>query len=276
MFKKKTINVKRNEFVAIKSKQNVMARKLSEIESSLVLLAKVNFNLQKRDLQIILMVLFGAGIILGVLLKNTYIAVMLCIALPVIFLEWLNIKKDNIANYIDSQVIKYAELIKNSYMTTNNLKASIEGNIRRFEEPLKSIFTDFLEEVDIYNYPMDEALGRMNQKIESKSLKEFTEQLALCDKDRRFINSLQATVRYLSDKRLFMQKWDFIKKDIMQKYVTMLVICNGMTLFMIFGFTDISALFLGSSFSKPIIALNILIQILVTLKTMRTINNVKV
>lgn len=274
--KPKTVSLKRNEFVSVKRKQNFITRKIEEMQDCLALLAKINFNLSMREVQIIGVILMAAGFVVGILLKNIYVAVMLMITFPVLGWEYLIIKKGSVENFIDSQVIKYAELIKNSYMTTNNIMDSIRNNMRRFDEPIKSVFSEFVDEVDIYNYSVKDAFGRMNQKLQSTSLKEFTDQLIYCDNDRRFINSLEVTVQHLNDKREFMQKWEFTKKDIMNKYTFMVILVNGMTLFMLLGYGDISAVFLGSYWSKPLIAVYILIQIVVTIMVLRSVNNLKI
>lgn len=259
----KTVSIKRSEFVSVKKKQNLLTRKMEEMQDCLALLAKINFNLSIREVQIIGVILSAAGVLVGLLLHNVYVAVMLMITFPILGWEYLIIKKGSVENFIDSQVIKYAELIKNSYMTTNNIMDSIRNNMRRFDEPIKSVFSEFVDEVDIYNYSIKDAFNRMNQKLESTSLKEFTDQLVYCDNDRRFINSLEVTVQHPNDKREFMQRWEFTKKDIMNKYTFMLLLVNGMTLFMLLGYGDISAVFLSSYWSKPLIAIYILIQIIV-------------
>lgn len=272
----KTVSIKRSEFVSVKKKQNLLTRKMEEMQDCLALLAKINFNLSIREVQIIGVILSAAGVLVGLLLHNVYVAVMLMITFPILGWEYLIIKKGSVENFIDSQVIKYAELIKNSYMTTNNIMDSIRNNMRRFDEPIKSVFSEFVDEVDIYNYSIKDAFNRMNQKLESTSLKEFTDQLVYCDNDRRFINSLEVTVQHLNDKREFMQRWEFTKKDIMNKYTFMLLLVNGMTLFMLLGYGDISAVFLSSYWSKPLIAIYILIQIIVTIMVLRKVNKLKI
>lgn len=270
------VSIKRNEFVTVKKKQHFLAAQYEELQDSLLLLAKINFNLSMRDVKIIMLILMTIGILGGIVVKNSYVAIMMAIALPLLFWEYLIIKKDSVEVYIDSQVIKYAELIKNSYLTTGNIKDSIQNNLRRFEEPIKSVFSEFVDEVDIYNYAVKDAFHRMNKKLQSPSLQEFTEQLIYCDNDRRFINSLEVTVQHLNDKREFMQRWEFTKKDIISKYTFMLMLVNGMTIFMLLGYGDISAVFLDSSWSKPLIAIYILIQIVTTVLTLRKVNGLKV
>lgn len=272
--KPKSISIKRSEFVSVQKKQNPFSRKMEEMQECLQLLAKINFNLSMRDLKIVMLILAAIGFLGGVMIQNKYVSILFVFAFPMMFWEYLLIKKGSVEAYLDSQIIKYAELIKNSYVTTGNIKDSIQNNLRRFDEPVKSIFAEFVDEVDIYNYSVKDAFARMNQKLDSPSLKEFTEQLIYCDNDRRFINSLEVTVQHLNDKRDFLQRWQFTQKDIMNKYLFMLALVNGMSLFLLFGFGDIADVFMNSNASKLVIAIYVLIQVVVTIIVLKRVNKV--
>lgn len=276
MLKSKKTNIKRDMFVKKKKSNNVFIKKLDEAKENIEFLNKVNYNINMREVKIILVILAIAGIFLGLILKNIYISISMLIIFPLSYLEYLNFTKNQIALRIEKQIIKYSELIKNSYLANHDIRRAIKENVSRFQEPIKTLFQEFIKEVEIYNYYPKDAILNMNKKIETPSLKKLTEQLALCEEDRRFDNSLQATTMILNDKKSFLTQWEFKAKELTQTFITMIVFMNILLLFMLFGFGDIGINFMKHFLFKPMIAIFLVLQALLFLITLRKINSVKI
>ncbi|WP_455089674.1 hypothetical protein [Peptoanaerobacter stomatis] len=273
---KKISNIKRDRFIRKKKSNNFIVKKLDEARENIEFLNKVNYNLNINEIKIILVILAVAGIFLGILLRNLYISVAMLVIFPLCYLEYLNFTKNQVAIRIEKQVIKYSELIKNSYIANHDIRRAIKENMSRFAEPIKSLFEEFIREVEIYNYFPKEAILNMNTKIQTPSLRKLTEQLALCEDDRRFDNSLQATTMLLNDRKSFLTMWEFKAKQIIQTFLIIVFIMNGLTIFMLFGFGEIGQPFLNSFIFKPIIAVFLSMQAIFFFLTLRKVNSINV
>lgn len=276
MFKRKPENMKRNLFIKKKKSNNLFIKKIDEAKLNIEFLNKINYNLNIKEVKIILIILAIAGIFLGVIFKNVYISVSMLIIFPLSYLEYLNFMKNQVAIRVEKQIIKYSELIKNSYLATHDIRRSIKENMGRFQEPIKTLFEEFIREVEIYNFYPKEAILNMNKKIETPSLKKLTEQLALCEEDRRFDNSLQATTMLLNDRKSFLTMWEFKSKQIIQTFIIMIAIMDALIMFMLFGFGEIGKPFMNSVIFKPMLTVFICVQASLFLITLRKINSINV
>lgn len=275
LFKKKKLSEKRKAFIKAKPKRNPIQNVYTQLIESFELLSKVNYRLSIKEFYYILLLLAFLGIAIGVLLKNYLLSLVFLISFPLLGVQYIVLKRKEVESYIERQVISYAELIKNSLLTSNSVLVSIKDITPRMQEPLKTLFNELISEVDIYNYSTGQALFRMNQKLQSASLKEITEQLILCDRDIRYITSFQTTTAFLNDKKEFMQLWDYRVRDISQKLFTLVLLLNILVSLSYFAFPDMVRTFLENPISKVIVSLFILIQVLVVFLVLDRIKNVQ-
>lgn len=273
---KKVNNVKRDMFIKKKKSTNFISKKLDEAIENIEFLNKVNYNLNINEIKIILVILSIAGIFLGFLLRNFYISISMLVIFPLAYLEYLNFMKNQVAIRIEKQVIKYSELIKNSYLANHDIRRAIKENMSRFAEPIKSLFEEFIREVDIYNFYPKEAILNMNKKIQTPSLKKLTEQLALCEDDRRFDNSLQATTMLLNDRKSFLTMWEYKSKTMIQIFITTIILMDFLILLMLFGFGEIGREFMKHFLYKPLLALFLVMQALLLLQVLRKVNSINI
>lgn len=275
LFKPKKRNLKKEKFLKITPKQSKLTKFTNSITETFDLLSKINYKMKLKEFVILTVLVSAIGILIGVLLKNVFLSLLLAVAFPLIAFELLFLKRKEIENYIERQIITYAELLKNSFLTTGSVILSIKEITERMEEPCKDIFVNMVNEVDIYNYSVKESLLRMNDRLKSQSLKELTEQLILCDRDSRYITSLQTAVAFMNDKKEFMAMWDYRVKDISQKLITLIAILNILVVMSYFTFPDMIKIFLAADVSKILLAIYLLIQLIVFLRVMKKIQNVQ-
>lgn len=273
--KKEQISAKRKQFVKVTPKKNGLQKQYQELKESFELLAKINYKLTLKEFRYILFICAVIGFLLGILFKNIFLSIVFTGALPLMAVQLIVLKRKEIEYMIERQIISYAELIKNSLLTTPSVLHSIKDITPRMQAPTQKIFEEMLQEVEIYNYPTKEALLRMSNKLQSFSLKELIEQLILCDRDSRYITSLQTTVAFLNDKKEFLQLWDYRVKDITQKLYTLVFLLNALVGMSYFTFPDMVKAFLSAPASKIIIAIFILIQIIVVFSVLNKIRSVK-
>lgn len=259
----------------LKHREGFIATKKKEILASLEIMAKINYNVSLKQVKWILILASIIGFSLGLLVKNLYLAITFGCFFPYFFVEWLKIQKSSIQSMLDGQAIKYANLIKNSYIATNQIKSAIEQNIPLFEEPIKTLFEKWIEDVELFNYSYQEAFERMHKNFTSKSLKDFTDQLIMCDKDRTYLSSLEATISQLNDRRAFMARWENKKKDMLRKYYFLAGIMVGLTIFIMFAYGEVAEVFLQTDFSKIVIAIYSLVILASTAYVLRQVNNIE-
>lgn len=275
-FNNRKPNLKRDKFIKGDKKETLISKSIDSVRENIEFLNKVNYNLSENEVKIIMSILIIAGIMLGLIMKNPYISFILTFLFPVSYLEFLNFQKNQVALRIEKQIIKYSELIKNSYLATHDIRRSIKENMDRFEEPIKTLFTEFITEVEIYNYYPKDAILNMNKKIQTPSLKKLTEQLSLCEEDRRFDVSLEATAALLGDRKSFLTSWEYKANEILRTFIVLLLLINGLFAFMLFGYGDIGIHFIQSVLFKPMIAIFILLQGVSTLLVLRRINSINI
>lgn len=273
--KKEQISAKRKQFVKVAPKKNKLQKQYQELKESFELLAKINYKITLKEFRYILILCAVIGFLLGILFKNIFLSIVFAGALPLMAVQLIFLKRKEIEYMIERQIISYAELIKNSLLTTPSVLHSIEDITPRMQAPTQKIFEEMIHEVEIYNYPTKEALIRMQSKLKSTSLKELVEQLSLCDRDSRYITSLQTTVAFLNDKKEFLQLWDYRVKDITQKLYTLVFLLNMLVGMSYFTFPDMVKAFLLSPASKIIIAIFTLIQIIVVFSVLKKIRSVQ-
>lgn len=273
--KKKQISKKRKQFVKVTPKKNGLQKQYQELKESFELLAKINYKITLKEFRYILILCAVIGFLLGILFKNIFLSIVFTGALPLMAVQLIFLKRKEIEYMIERQIISYAELIKNSLLTTPSVLHSIEDITPRMQAPTQKVFEEMIHEVEIYNYPTKEALIRMQSKLKSTSLKELVEQLSLCDRDSRYITSLQTTVAFLNDKKEFLQLWDYRVKDITQKLYTLVFLLNVLVGMSYLTFPDMVKAFLLSPASKIIIAIFILVQIIVIFSVLHKIRSVQ-
>ena len=273
---KKISNIKRDRFIRKKKSNNFIVKKLDEARENIEFLNKVNYNLNMNEIKIILVILAIAGIFLGLIFKNLYISISMVIIFPLSYLEYLNFMKNQVAIRVEKQVIKYSELIKNSYLANHDIRRAIKENMNRFAEPIKSLFEEFIREVEIYNYFPKEAILNMNTKIQTPSLRKLTEQLALCEDDRRFDNSLQATTMLLNDRKSFLTMWEYKAKNMIQIFITTVILMDALVLLMLFGYGEIGREFMKHFLFKPLLAIFLVMQSILLLQVLRKVNSINI
>lgn len=275
LFKKKFVSIKKKKFIKVKPKANFLERKKEEISTTLELLAKINFNITMPMLQIVLGILAVMGILIGIIASNFMLGIIFMVTLPALFLEYLALKKVDVESYIEKQVVQYAELIKNSFISTRNVMTTIKNITPRMNQPCKRIFEEMIVEVDAYNISVENALQRMGNKLHSKALNELIEQLILCQRDQRFISSLQTATKFMADKREFLQRWEMKIKTMYEKLILIVIMVNVMAFASYFMYRDIFMVFIESKQAKIVIPLFFLAQVFSILLSTKKIKSVQ-
>ena len=148
--------------------------------------------------------------------------------------------------------------------------------MNRIAEPRKPIVEEFIREVEIYNYFPKEAILNMNTKIQTPSLRKLTEQLALCEDDRRFDNSLQATTMLLNDRKSFLTMWEYKAKNMIQIFITTVILMDALVLLMLFGYGEIGREFMKHFLFKPLLAIFLVMQSILLLQVLRKVNSINI
>lgn len=265
------INIKRKDFVRTKKSSNFISKKLDEISTSFDFLTKVNFEIDFKTFKIILISSSILGFLIGILLRNPVLSLILAITIPFLEIEILYFLEKEMRIFVEDIVIKSGNVIKNTYLYSKDVKTAITDNIKRFESPLRELFEGFKTEVNVYHYSVEESLKKLPLKIKSKSLEEITEQLILCNKDRANAPSFIATISQLNDKLIFLQSWSNMKKSMLGMFSLVLSGVILMPIVIIKGLDETNA-FLRSSNSGTKIALYILCLLIITILTLRDIN----
>lgn len=250
-------------------------KKKNEIIEAINLFSKIALNITYREVLFCIVFSSIIGLLIGVFSKSFLITISLTVGVPIIFIEFLLFTKKNIEIKIEKQIISYAELIKNSFIYTNSIITTIKEITPRVADPIKTVFNEFIDDIEIYNISNKNALERMKNKLNFETLNSLIEQLILCESDRRFITSFTTTVQFLSDKRAFLLMYEFKIKEMLNIFTLMLCMINGMLLSLYFILNEVVVIFLENPISKILISIYIILQIFITYRTLEKIINTK-
>lgn len=265
--------VSRNEFVKPK-KENKFDSKIKNIKETIDFLGKVNLEITFNQVVLIMIISSLVGVATGLIFSNLVASIILAIFIPVLEIEILNYIKKDISDYIENRIIKSANLIKNSYAYSYDIKKAIKENIKRTETPLKQLYEEFVDEIEVYHFSVKDSLKRMEMKLKSTTLSLFIEQLILCEEDSSNINSLIATVQQFDDRRRFLDTWKGIKKDILVKNAFIMGAIN-FVMFQAYGLVKeqmATPEFFNSMATKIVASIYILINLIYVFVVMKTVN----
>ena len=159
------------------------------------------------------------GLIIGILLKNFYLAAVLLAGmfwLPDAYFRILSLRY---AKEADDAIETAMSLVSNSYLQNEDIKSSVYENISRIEQPLKEVFREFLAETGFIDASVINALNRMKIKTDNVYFSDWCDILIQCQDDRELKYVLPSMVSRLSGVKRIQAELDATMYDIYKEYI---------------------------------------------------------
>ena len=139
------------------------------------------------------------GMIIGLLLKNVFLAATLACGLYFIPMWAVKFKLYAYRKIVGDELEIALGLITTAYIRNNDLVKSVSENIENINYPIKQIFIGFLNSIRYVNSNVGQELDKMKLAIDNNLFKEWCELAILCQNDHTLKHILVPIVNKFSD-----------------------------------------------------------------------------
>lgn len=161
----------------------------------------------------------GAGVAVGFLLNNILLSGILAAGFLFIPLLVLYIKQAGYTVHLNKQVQSALSMITNSYMQSDNIIRAVKENITRLEDPLASIFSEFLAANTFIDANITKNIRDMKSKVDNNFFAEWCDTLVLCQNDRELKYILPTIVQKMSDVQEMQEELNTMMYSIYKEYI---------------------------------------------------------
>lgn len=139
------------------------------------------------------------GIAIGFLFRNPLLSIILGVAFLLLPLEVMRIKLTSYKQYENEQLQSTLGVITNSYLQCDDIVKAVKDNLSGIEQPLYSIFNEFVTLNSFVEVNTVKNLYRLKSKLNNQQAKEWVDILILCqdNKDQKY--TLPAIVQQMGD-----------------------------------------------------------------------------
>ena len=172
-------------------------------------------------------ILFGAGIIVSILINNLFLAPVLSVTLAV--LPFLYVA--NTLSLYDKQTKEELEtalsIITTSYERCDNIIQAVKENPRYIKPPLREVFVSFVGESTAITSNVKKALYNMKEKVDNDIFREWVDTLIRCQDDRTLKDTLHPVVQKLADIRIVNSELSTMLASARNEYWVMVALVVG-------------------------------------------------
>lgn len=221
--KKGTLREKNRKLINDKE-ENRIYKSLIKMQNALTATGK-----QKQFAAICLAsaILFGAGILLSVLINNIFLMPALSVALGV--LPFLHTSK--MLKSYDMQTKEELEtalsIITNSYLRNDDILTAVNENLKYIKPPLRSHFQAFVGELTAVTSDAKSALYTLRDKVDNEIFREWCDTLIRCQEDRTLKDILLPTISKLTDVRIVNSELQTMLTSAKNEYYAMVAMVIG-------------------------------------------------
>lgn len=221
--KKGTLREKNRKLINDKE-ENKLYKSLIKMQNALTATGK-----QKQFAAICLAsaILFGAGILLSVLINNIFLMPALSVALGV--LPFLHTSK--MLKSYDMQTKEELEtalsIITNSYLRNDDILTAVNENLKYIKPPLRSHFQAFVGELTAVTSDAKSALYTLRDKVDNEIFREWCDTLIRCQEDRTLKDILLPTISKLTDVRIVNSELQTMLTSAKNEYYAMVAMVIG-------------------------------------------------
>lgn len=172
-------------------------------------------------------ILFGAGIVLAVVINNYFILPVLAAAFSVLPFFFA---KSTIAAYdkhIKEEMETALSIITTSYIRSDDIVAAVQENVSYLKPPIKEIFRDFVTESTIISSDIKGAIRNLKGKIDNDIYEEWCDTLIACQDDRTLKDTLLPIVSKLTDVRIVNNDLKTMLGEVKKEYWMMVILLIG-------------------------------------------------
>lgn len=178
--------------------KNKIRKQVTEIRDVLRLSGQES-KFSKVKVYSIGLAIVGVGI--TIIIDKLILAPVVAIAMAIIPFIYLQILCNKYQKSIDETIEATLSAITNSFLRTESIVIAVKENLPYIQKPLKICFQEFINEVEIINPNVTEALDNLKQKIPNPVFYDWCNRIIQCQTDRTLKNTLLPIIERMSDLR---------------------------------------------------------------------------
>ena len=172
------------------------------------------------------LVLFVVGAVIGVLIKNVFLAPTFAAFLAAIPFVYVRNSLTHYEKHISEELETTLSIITISYVRSGNLIKAVQENIGYIKPPLKEHFSAFLGDVS-FIADTKQAIRNLRAKVDDDIYHEWCDALIQCQDDSHLNETLQPIVDKLTDVRIVNSELESMMASARMEYYTMVGLVVG-------------------------------------------------
>ena len=172
------------------------------------------------------LVLFVVGAVIGVLIKNVFLAPTFAAFLAAIPFVYVRNSLTHYEKHVSEELETTLSIITTSYARSGNLIKVVQENIGYIKPPLKEHFSAFLGDVS-FIADTKQAIRNLRAKVDDDIYHEWCDALIQCQDDSHLNETLQPIVDKLTDVRIVNSELESMMASARMEYYTMVGLVVG-------------------------------------------------
>jgi len=173
------------------------------------------------------LILFGAGIVVSLLINNVFLLPVLSIAFALV--PFLYVKST--LSFYESRTKEELEtalsIITTSYVRSDDIVSAVRENIQYIKPPLREVFMSFEGEATAVSSNVKHALYSLKEKVDNEIFREWCDTLIQCQDDRTMKDTLFPVVQKLTDVRIVNSELKTMMSEVRNEYLVMVALVVG-------------------------------------------------
>ena len=172
------------------------------------------------------LVLFVVGAVIGVLIKNVFLAPTFAAFLAAIPFVYVSNSLTHYEKHVSEELETTLSIITTSYVRSGNLIKAVQENIGYIKPPLREHFSAFLGDVS-FIADTKQAIRNLRAKVDDDIYHEWCDALIQCQDDSHLNETLQPIVDKLTDVRIVNSELESMMASARMEYYTMVGLVVG-------------------------------------------------
>lgn len=170
------------------------------------------------------MLLFVIGVVVALIINNIFLVPILgggFALMPFIYVLLLSVKWQQELN---EEMETALSIITTSYIRKEDIITAISDNVSYLNEPLKSVFENFLVNTRYINSNTKEAIRTLRDKVHHDVFREWCDALIICQDNKEQKTVLSPIVKKISDTRLTNEKLNNLLYLPLKEYIMSVIL----------------------------------------------------
>lgn len=207
-----------------RGKENFFERNLSDARRVLI---STNQPGRIKLMNRLCVVGFCVGFSAALLVQNILLLPVLSVGFALIPMWYIRFSEFHYKKQLQNELEVALSVITSSYLRTDNIVASVEENIAYMNEPVRSSFSKFVNEVRYVDANIQNGIQNLKNAIENPVFSDWCDILMLCVTDRTYKQSLPPVVEQFSDNKSLQNSLETIIQQPVKEFRGIIVIVLG-------------------------------------------------